>query len=164
MGKSAGVDSIPAGLVQVGGEAMIDILTTICNKIWRTGEWPAAWARSLVSHSQGGWATCGCAGPAGPSALSAILVRSCWGSSWADSGRGRGGGDHCRRAGGFQSRKEHHRTNIQSQDLRREIPAASAESLPCLRGLQGGLWRGVARGLVGNCGEIQHQRQHHTGY
>ena len=28
----------------------------------------------------------------------------------------------------FQSRKEHHRTNIQSQDLLREIPAASAES------------------------------------
>ena len=32
MGKSAGVDNIPAELVQAG-EAMIDILTTICNKI-----------------------------------------------------------------------------------------------------------------------------------
>ena len=41
MGKSAGVeDNIPAELVQAGGEAMIDILTTICNKIWKTGEWP----------------------------------------------------------------------------------------------------------------------------
>ena len=33
MGKSVGVDNIPAELVQAGGEAMIDILTTICNKI-----------------------------------------------------------------------------------------------------------------------------------
>ena len=31
-------------------------------------------------------------------------------------------------------------TNIQSQDPLREIPAASAESLPCLHRLQDGLW------------------------
>ena len=48
MGKSAGVDNIPAELVQAGGEAMIDILTSICNKFWRTGEWPTTWTRSLV--------------------------------------------------------------------------------------------------------------------
>ena len=48
MGKSAGVDNIPAELVQAGGEAMIDILTTICNKIWKTGEWPTTWTQSLV--------------------------------------------------------------------------------------------------------------------
>ena len=40
MGKSAGVDNIPAEIVKEGEEAMIDILTTICNKIWKTGEWP----------------------------------------------------------------------------------------------------------------------------
>ena len=39
-GKSAGVDNIPAELVQAGGETMIDVLTEICNRIWRTGEWP----------------------------------------------------------------------------------------------------------------------------
>ena len=33
IGKSAGVDNIPAELVHAGWEAMIDILTTICNKI-----------------------------------------------------------------------------------------------------------------------------------
>ena len=27
---------------------MIDILTAICNKIWRTGEWPTTWTESLV--------------------------------------------------------------------------------------------------------------------
>ena len=39
-GKSAGVDNIPAKLVQAGGEDVITTLTTICNKIWQTGEWP----------------------------------------------------------------------------------------------------------------------------
>ena len=48
MGKSAGVDNLRAELVQAGGEAMIDILTTICNKIWKTGEWPTTWTQSLV--------------------------------------------------------------------------------------------------------------------
>ena len=27
---------------------MIDILTTICNKIWKTGEWPTTWTQSLA--------------------------------------------------------------------------------------------------------------------
>ena len=48
MGKSAGVDNIPTKLVQEGGEAMIDILTSICNTTWKTGEWPTTWTRSLV--------------------------------------------------------------------------------------------------------------------
>ena len=47
MGKSAGVDNIPAEIVQAG-EAMIDILTTICNKIWKAGEWPTTWTQSLI--------------------------------------------------------------------------------------------------------------------
>ena len=37
-GKSAGVDNIPAELVQAGGEAMIYALHIICSKIWQTGE------------------------------------------------------------------------------------------------------------------------------
>ena len=36
-GKSAGVDNIPAKLVQAGGEDVITALTTICDKIWQTG-------------------------------------------------------------------------------------------------------------------------------
>ena len=47
-GKPAGVDNIPAALVQAGGEDVITALTTICNKIWQTGEWPAPWTQSLV--------------------------------------------------------------------------------------------------------------------
>ena len=47
-GKSAGVDNIPAELVQAGGEDVITALTTICNKIWQTGEWQTTWTQSLV--------------------------------------------------------------------------------------------------------------------
>ena len=48
LGKLAGVDNIQAEIVQAGGEAMIDILTAICNKIWKTEEWPTTWTQSLV--------------------------------------------------------------------------------------------------------------------
>ena len=47
-GKSAGVDNIPAELVQAGGEDVITALKTICNKIWLTGERPTTWTQSLV--------------------------------------------------------------------------------------------------------------------
>ena len=47
-GESAGVDNIPAELVQAGGETMIDVLTEIFNRIWRTGEWPTPWIQSLI--------------------------------------------------------------------------------------------------------------------
>ena len=46
-GKSAGVDNISSELVQAG-EAIIDILLIICNKIWQTGEWPTPWILSLI--------------------------------------------------------------------------------------------------------------------
>ena len=46
--KSAGVDNNPTKLVQAGGEDVITALTTMCNKIWPTGEWPAPWTQSLV--------------------------------------------------------------------------------------------------------------------
>ena len=48
MGKSAGMDNKPAELVQAGGEAIIDFLTSICNKIWKTGEWPTTWTQFLL--------------------------------------------------------------------------------------------------------------------
>ena len=47
-GKSAGVDNIPAELVQAGGESMINVLTEICNKIWKRGEWLTPWTQSLI--------------------------------------------------------------------------------------------------------------------
>ena len=55
-GKSAGVDNIPAELVQAGGETMIDVLTEICNRIWRTRKGNLQLCQnyrtmSLISHS-----------------------------------------------------------------------------------------------------------------
>ena len=47
-GKSAGVNNIPAELFQADGEDVITTLTTICHKIWQTGEWPTPWTQSLV--------------------------------------------------------------------------------------------------------------------
>ena len=47
-GKSAGIDNIPAELVQAGGEDVITAVTTICNNIWQTVKWPAPWIQSLV--------------------------------------------------------------------------------------------------------------------
>ena len=47
-GKLAGVDNIPAGLVQAVGEDVITTLTTICNKMWQTGECPTPLTQSLV--------------------------------------------------------------------------------------------------------------------
>ena len=47
-GKSAGVDNIPVELVKGCGEDLITALTTICNKIWQTGEWPTPWTQALV--------------------------------------------------------------------------------------------------------------------
>ena len=46
--KSSGVDNIPAELVQAGGEDVITALTTICNRIWQTGERPTPWTPSMV--------------------------------------------------------------------------------------------------------------------
>ena len=46
--KSVGVDNIPVELVQADGEDVITVLTTICNKIWQTGEWPTPWTQSIV--------------------------------------------------------------------------------------------------------------------
>ena len=45
-GKSAGVDNIPAELVQAGGQDVITALMTICNKICQTGEWQTPWTQS----------------------------------------------------------------------------------------------------------------------
>ena len=45
---SDGVDIIPTEEVQAGGKAMIDVLTAVFNKIWKTWEWPTTWNHSLI--------------------------------------------------------------------------------------------------------------------
>ena len=136
MGKSTGADNIPAELVQAGGEAMIDILTSICNKIWKTGEWLTTWTQSLViTLSKKGnlqlcqnYRTISLISHPSKVMLKIILNRL---QPQVEE-------INPEEQAGF-SRKEHHRTNIQSQDPLREIPTASAESLPYLHRLQEGL-------------------------
>ena len=112
MGKSAGVDNRQGELVQAEGEAVIDILTSICNKIWKTGKWPNTWTESLViTLTKKGnlqlcknYRTISLINHPSKVMLKVILNRL---QPQAEEIR----------ASGFQSRKEEHqRTNIQSQD------------------------------------------------
>ena len=49
-GKPAGVDNIPAELVQAGGEDVISALVRTCKKIWQTGDhpWTSLWMVSKL--------------------------------------------------------------------------------------------------------------------
>ena len=78
-GKSAGVDNIPAELVQAGREDVITALAIICSKIWQIGEWQTPWTHPLSSHFPRK-ATCSSAGTIERSALSVTQAKSCLGS------------------------------------------------------------------------------------
>jgi len=45
--KAPGHDGIPIELVKAGDEAVVRTITKLCNQIWRTGEWPEDWKRSV---------------------------------------------------------------------------------------------------------------------
>ena len=47
-GKSSGIDNVPGELIKGGGEALSDILTKLCQKIWSINQWPDAWATYLI--------------------------------------------------------------------------------------------------------------------
>ena len=47
-GKSPGLDNIPSELLKQGGEAVTEVLTTLCQKIWETKQWPTEWTQSLI--------------------------------------------------------------------------------------------------------------------
>ena len=80
--KSAGVDNTPAELFQTGREDVITALTTICNKVWQTGEWPTPWTfqRKATRNS---------ARTNKRSAWSVTQAKSCWRSCWTDRSRKR---------------------------------------------------------------------------
>ena len=60
IGKSPGVDNIPAELLKSGGDILKKLLTYICNKIWETGIWPSEWTKSLIIslHKKGSTHKC----------------------------------------------------------------------------------------------------------
>ena len=138
---------------------MTDILTAICNKIWKTGEWLTTWTQSLVItlpkkdnlQLRQNYRTISLINYPSKVMLKIILNRL---QPQAEE-------IIAEEQAGFRAGRS---TNIQSQDPLRKIPAASAESLPCLHKLQEGLWQCMARSLMGNYEEIQHQCQHHTSH
>ena len=60
MGKSAGIDNIPAEVIKAGGHIVIQIMLDICNKIWETGIWPSDWTKSMIIslHKKGSKQKC----------------------------------------------------------------------------------------------------------
>ena len=102
-GKSAGVDNIPAELVQAGGEDVITALTTICNKIWQTGEWPTPWTQERQ-----------------PAAVAEVpnnkphqSPKQSHAEDHTEQIEATSGEDHRQRTGRLQSRKEYHRADLQ---------------------------------------------------
>ena len=47
-GKSPSIDNIPSELVKHGDNAVVRILTTLCQKAWSSKVWPFRWTTSLI--------------------------------------------------------------------------------------------------------------------
>ncbi len=47
--KAPGGDDIPTELRKHAGEEGVRILTSLCNNIWRTTQWPSDWKRSVFN-------------------------------------------------------------------------------------------------------------------
>ena len=47
-GKSPGAHNILAELLKHGGFEMIKVLTTLCQRFWKTKEWPNEWTQSMI--------------------------------------------------------------------------------------------------------------------
>ena len=125
-GKSAGVDNIPAKLVKAGGEDIITTLTTICNKIWQTGEWPTPWTQSLVitlpkkgnlQQCQNYWMI----------NQPHQLPKQSHAEDQTEQTIG-ASGDHCWRTGRLQRRKEHHRADLQPKNPLWEICSSTSKT------------------------------------
>ena len=58
--KAVGVDEIPIEVIKAMGETGVDILHTICCKIWNNGDWPKDWSNSLFIplHKKGSTKKC----------------------------------------------------------------------------------------------------------
>ena len=155
-GKSAGVDNIPAEGVQAGGDDVITALTTICNRIWQTREWPNPWTRSLVFtlpkkgnlQQCQNYRTISLISHPSKAMLKVILNRL----------KPKVEKITAEEQAGFRAGRC---TTEQIFSLRIlcEVSPAPASPLPCLHRLQEGLRQGLACSVVGNHEEIQHQHK-----
>ena len=46
--KSPGIENVPSELLKGGCEALNDIITKLCQKVWSTNQWPYLWSTSLI--------------------------------------------------------------------------------------------------------------------
>ena len=162
MGKSAGVDTIPAELVQAGGEAMIDILISICNKIWKTGEWPTTWTQSLViTHPKKGnlqlcqnYITINLISNPSKAMLKLILNRL---QPQAEE-------INAEEQAGFRAGRSTTEQIFNLRILCEKYLQHQEKLYHVFIDFKKGLWQGMTRSLTGNYEEIQHQRQHHPSH
>ena len=47
MNKASGVDGIPVELFQILKDDAVKVLHSICQKVWKTQQWPQDWKRSV---------------------------------------------------------------------------------------------------------------------
>jgi len=47
MNKASGGDGIPAELFQILKDDVVKVLHSMCQKIWKTQQWPQDWERSV---------------------------------------------------------------------------------------------------------------------
>lgn len=47
-GKSPGADNIPTELLKHGGNELVTIVTSLCQKIWEAKQWPTEWTQALI--------------------------------------------------------------------------------------------------------------------
>lgn len=59
--KAVGSDEIPIETIKAMGEIGVDILYTICHRVWVSGDWPSDWAHStfVPLHKKGSTKKCG---------------------------------------------------------------------------------------------------------
>ena len=112
-GKSAGVDNIPAELVREGEQDIFTAPSTICNKIWQTGEWGSM--DPVLSHhtSQERQPT---TAPELPNDQPHQPPKQSHAEDHTEQIKATSREDHRRRTGRFHSRNEHHRADLQPEN------------------------------------------------
>ena len=162
-GKSAGVDNIPAELVQAGGEDVITALTTICNRIWQTGEWPIPWTQSLVITlpKKGNLQQC-----QNYRTISLIIHQSkVMLKVILNRLKPQAEKIIAEEQAGFRARRSTTEQVFNLQILcEKFLDPAPPRPLPCLHRLQEGLQQGLACSFVGNHEEVQHQHQPYVSH
>ena len=52
MNKASGGDGIPAELFQILKDDAVKVLHSVCQKIWKTQQWPKDWRKSISFQYQ----------------------------------------------------------------------------------------------------------------